>query len=58
MNKEDIKKKYKLKIKELNKHNKLYYDKSKPIISDSKYDKLKIQIIELENKHTFLINKY
>ena len=34
MNKEKIEKKYKLKIKELIKHNKLYYDKSNPIISD------------------------
>ena len=28
MNKEEIKKKYNSKIKEFNKHNKLYYDKS------------------------------
>ena len=49
--------KYDLKIKELTKHNKLYYDKSSPSISDSQYDKLKKEIIELENKFPYLKNK-
>ena len=49
--------KYDLKIKELIKHNKLYYDKSSPSISDSQYDKLKKEIIELENKFPYLKNK-
>ena len=52
-----IKKKYLSKIQELEKHNKLYYDKSRPIISDSNYDRLKKDIIELENNNNFLINK-
>ena len=43
--------------KELNKHNKLYYEKSSPEISDANYDKLKKNIIELENKHKHLKNK-
>ena len=34
----DIKKKYKSKIKEIVKHNKLYYDKNNPIITDLEYD--------------------
>ncbi len=51
------KNKYDLKIKELIKHNKLYYDRSSPSISDSQYDKLKKEIIELENKFPYLISK-
>ena len=45
---------YQLKLKELNKHNDLYFNKSRPIISDSEYDKLKIEILNLEKKHSFL----
>ena len=52
-----IKKKYLNKIKELKKHNLYYYDKSKPKISDSEYDKLKQDIINLEKKYIFLKNK-
>ena len=37
----EIKKIYQTKIKELIKHNKLYYEDSKPIISDADYDILK-----------------
>tara|TARA_B100000989_G_scaffold236806_1_gene183710 strand:+ start:2197 stop:4209 length:2013 start_codon:yes stop_codon:yes gene_type:complete len=54
MLKSDIKKNYQLKLKEFNKHNKLYYNKSKPIISDSEFDDLKKEIIDLENKYKFL----
>ena len=56
MQKNEIKKKYSNKIKELNKHNLLYYQKSKPIISDKDYDELKKEIFELEKKYTFLIS--
>ncbi len=51
------KNKYDLKIKELIRHNKLYYDRSSPSISDSQYDKLKKEIIELENKFPYLVSK-
>ena len=54
MNKREIKNKYNLKLKELNKHNKLYYNKSKPIISDSEYDNLKLDILNLEQKYKYL----
>ena len=40
MNKE-VEKIYKRKIKEFQKHNKLYYDKSTPVISDREFDELK-----------------
>ncbi len=52
-----IEKEYLLKIKKLKKHNKLYYDDSSPIITDSEYDKLKKDIIKLENNFNFLKSK-
>lgn len=58
MNKELIKKKYLLKIKEYQQHNKLYYDENRPKIKDYEYDKLKIEIINLEKNYKFLSNKY
>ena len=54
--KEDIVNLYNLKIKEFKKHNKLYYDKSSPNISDGEFDKLKAEILELEKKYPFLSN--
>ena len=53
----EIRKYYNLKIKELIKHNKLYYDKSSPVIKDSDYDQIKIEILNLENKYSYLKNK-
>ena len=52
-----IKNSYFKKIKKINEHNKLYYEKSSPIISDIDYDNLKKEIIELEKKYTFLKSK-
>ena len=52
-----IKNSYFKKIKKINGHNKLYYEKSSPIISDIDYDNLKKEIIELEKKYTFLKSK-
>ena len=49
-----IKKNYLEKIKNLQKHNKLYYNKSKPIISDQEYDSLKKELLDLENQYSFL----
>ena len=57
MKKDEIKKKYEIKLKEFIKHNKLYYDKSSPIISDLKFDNLKKEILDLEKKYNFLDNK-
>tara|TARA_X000001036_G_scaffold37450_1_gene30361 strand:+ start:298 stop:2331 length:2034 start_codon:yes stop_codon:yes gene_type:complete len=47
---------YKKKINLLKKHNKLYFNNDKPIISDSEYDKLKREITNLEKKNNFLQN--
>ena len=57
MNKIDIKKIYNLKIKEYLRHNKQYYQKSRPLITDKEYDKLKNEIINLEKKNLYLKNK-
>ncbi len=54
MQKSEIKKHYKKKIHELIEHNKLYFEKSSPKISDRQYDEIKKEIIELEKKYTFL----
>ena len=56
MTKNQIKKKYNLKISEFIRHNKLYYDKSSPIISDKEYEQLKKEIIDLEKNYTYLNN--
>ena len=45
-----IKKNYLNKIKELKEHNQHYYEKSSPKISDADYDKLKLEITDLEKK--------
>ena len=57
MKKDDIKKKYNSIIKDYIDHNKFYFEKNKPKISDAEYDKLKLEIIELEKKYKFLENK-
>ena len=57
MNNNEIKKKYTDKIKEIKLHNKLYFDKNNPKISDEKYDQLKKEIIKLETKYPYLENK-
>ena len=55
---DQIKKNYLDKIKKLTKHNKYYYDKSSPIVSDKEYDKLKNEILDLEKKHKFLYSNF
>ena len=47
---------YKKKINLLKKHNKLYFNKDKPQISDAEYDSLKKEIINLEKKNKFIKN--
>ena len=57
MEKEKIKALYFDKIAKLNAYNKAYYDKDDPTVSDHKYDKLKAEILNLENKYKFLKSK-
>ena len=55
---EKIKKNYLIKIKKFKDYNKSYYEKSKPKINDTEFDKLKIEILDLEKKYNFLNNSY
>ncbi len=54
---EKISQKYLEKIKLFKKYNKHYYDLNKPIIDDHEFDKLKLEIINLEKKNKFLKHK-
>ena len=57
MKENEVKKYYNnKKITELKKHNKLYFEKSSPKISDQQFDEIKKEIIELEQKYSFLKN--
>ena len=49
-----IQNEYLKKIKLFQQYNKFYYDKSDPKVTDSEFDLLKKEIIELENKYNFL----
>ena len=54
MKKEEIKKLYKKRINQFKKNNYLYFEKNAPKISDSNFDELKKEILELEKKFSFL----
>ena len=55
---DSIKKNYLIKIKKIQEHNKFYYDKNNPIVSDQEFDLLKKDIINLENEYNFLKSEY
>ena len=57
MNKDLIKKKYKEKIKLYNFYNKKYFNENISEVTDAKFDLLKREIIELENRYSFLKSK-
>ena len=54
MNKNLIKKNYKKKLELFNHYNKKYFDENISEISDSDFDKLKREILDLEKKYVFL----
>ena len=54
--KKKVVEKFKKKIIELKKHNKLYFNNDNPKISDSEYDNIKKEISDLKNKYSFLNN--
>ncbi len=57
MNKDLVQEEYKKKIKSLTYYNQRYYEDNTSEITDSEYDTLKKDIIELENKYKFLKSK-
>ena len=57
MKRKEVEKKYIKKINELKEHNKAYFDNDNPIISDSDYDKIKKEILDLEKEYKYLYNK-
>ncbi len=46
--------KFKNKIKEIKRHNKLYFNQDKPEISDKKYDEIKKELLVLERNYPYL----
>ena len=57
MDKKEIQKKYKTKIKLINKYNYYYFDKNNPLVKDSEYDEIKKEILLLEKQYKFLVSK-
>ena len=57
MNDKKVENEYLKKIELVQKYNKHYYDKNKPIVSDQTFDLLKKDITNLENKYKFLKSK-
>ena len=58
MDNKEIEIEYLKKIELLQRYNKHYYNKDKPIVTDQIFDLLKKNIINLENQYKFLHNKY
>ena len=56
MKKKEILKDYTNKIKQFKKYNRAYFEDDNPIISDAKYDELKIELINLEKNYKFIKN--
>ena len=57
MEKKQVQILYKKKIKQLNNFNENYYNKNNPLVTDSQYDLLKKEILDLEYKYNFLQSK-
>ena len=58
MNDKDVEIKYIKKVNLVQKYNKYYYNKNKPIVSDRTFDLLKKNIIDLESKYKFLKSEH
>jgi len=58
MNNKDAKIEYLKKINLVQRYNKYYYDKNRPIVSDQIFDLLKKDIINIEKRYKFLKSEY
>jgi DNA ligase (NAD+) len=58
MNKKIIFKNYSDKIKSFRELNKAYFDKNLPLATDEEFDKIKLEILELEKKYKFLKSNF
>ena len=58
MDKKEIKKLYNSKVNLLKKYNESYFDKNKPLVSDKEYDEIKKEVLDLENKFSYLSSDY
>ncbi len=54
MKKKQIEDKYSNYLNLFKKYNQYYYNKNKPLVSDQVFDELKLRIIQLEEKYSFL----
>ena len=54
----EITKAYVEKVGVLRKHNQAYHNNDKPSITDSEYDNLKKEILNLEETYSFLLKKF
>jgi DNA ligase (NAD+) len=54
MSNKNLKNLYIQKIEYINKLNKKYFEDNNPLVTDNKYDELKIEILKLEKKYKFL----
>ncbi len=54
---EKINQKYLNKVKLFQKYNKHYYNLNQPLVDDTEFDKLKLEIIDLEKQYKFLNHK-
>ena len=54
MNKQNIKKKYNKEKKLLQKYNHHYFNLDSPLVTDSKYDQIKNEVIKLEKEFPYL----
>ena len=57
MERKKIEKEYSNKIKKIKKYDKAYFQDDNPVVSDTDYDKVKQEILNLEKKYIFLKNK-
>ena len=54
MDKSKLISKFNSKLREIKKHNRLYFKEDNPVLTDAEYDRKKREILDLESKFPFL----